>query len=351
APANIAFIKYWGKADPPARLDSAKRAGEAGDALRLPLNSSISMNLSGCTTTTTIEFSKDLDCDDVTFLDALTTITRPRYCCQSSGRRHSDSQEERIAHHLDRLRQRAGIKLYAKVVTKNSFPKGAGVASSASGFAALTVAAASALGLLLSEKELSIFSRLGSGSACRSIPDGFVEWRKGNNSLTSYARSLYPADYWDLRDILLIVEASQKKTGSTEGMNKARTSPFFARRLRDIPDRIKDVKRAIADKDLKRLGAAMEEDCIIIHAVAMTQKPPIFYWDGKTLDIIRSVYEWRSQGLPVYFTIDAGPNVHLICEAKDEKMVVEKAEEFAEVERIIINKPAQGARLTDEHLF
>ncbi len=310
APANIAFIKYWGKVD---------------DALRLPLNSSISMNLSGCTTTTTVEFSPSYQEDSVLGLQK--------------------EEADRVIGHLDRLRAKAQTTRLAKVVTKNSFPKGAGVASSASGFAALTVAASAALGLSLSEKELSIFARLGSGSACRSVPDGFVEWVKGNDSQNSYARSLYHEDYWDLRDIILVTSAGQKKTGSTEGMDKVRTSSFFGKRLRDIPDRIKEVKRALVKKDIERLGVVMEEDCINMHAVAMTQKPPIFYWNGLTMEIIRSVYEWRAEGLPVYFTIDAGPNVHLICEAKDEQAVVAKVRQAFSELTLIINRPERGARI------
>lgn len=320
APANIAFIKYWGKAD---------------DRLRLPLNSSISMNLSACTTTTTVEFSKDYTRDRIEWLDG----------------EFSEKETIRIVRHLDRLRERAKSNLKTRVMTKNSFPKSAGIASSASGFAALTVAATAALGLQLSEKELNIFARLGSGSACRSIPDGFVEWAKGKNSATSYAYSLYPYTHWDLRDILAVVEASKKKVSSTEGMDEVKTSPFWGRRLRDIPDRIKRAKRALLEKDLKELGMVIEEDCINMHAVMMTQKPPLFYWNGATMEIIRAVGQWRSEGIPVYFTIDAGPNVHLICEAKDEESIVRKARTLSSVEQVIINKPARGAHLIDEHLF
>lgn len=318
APANIAFIKYWGKAD---------------EALRLPLNSSISMNLSACVTTTTVEFSKKFSRDDVIFLEMLTTITRPRYVCQ------------RVTQHLDLLRERSGTKLYAKVVTSNTFPSAAGIASSASGFAALTVAAAEALGLTFSEKELTILARIGSGSACRSIPDGFVEWQKGKSSQTSFAHSLHPADYWDLRDIILVASTESKKTGSTEGMRKARTSPFFRKRLRGIPDRILEVKRAFTKKDIERLGVVMEEDCINMHAVAMTQRPPILYWNGMTMEIIHAVYDWRSHGVPVFFTIDAGPNIHLICEAKDEHIVVAKAKEAFSTLPLIINRVARGAHV------
>lgn len=319
APANIAFIKYWGKDD---------------SVLRLPLNSSISMNLSGCRTTTTVEFFDSYDKDVVKSVDEA----------------FSDKEITRVSTHLDRLRAKAGNSKRAHVVTKNSFPKSAGVASSASGFAALTVAGAGALGLKLSEKELSILARLGSGSACRSIPDGFVEWVKGNSSQTSYARSFYPHDYWDVRDVV-VVESSQKEVGSTEGMDKIRTSPFWGRRLRDIPDRIKRVKKSLERRDLKMLGEVIEEDCVSMHAVAMTQKPPLFYWSGITAEIILAVREWREEGLSVYFTIDAGPNVHLICEARHEEVVVKKARTLSGVEQVIINKPARGARLVDTHLF
>ncbi len=330
APANIAFIKYWGKAD---------------DALRLPLNSSISMNLSECTTTTTVEFSDSYKEDAVEFLDqeALTILSRPLQDCQS--------ESLRVCKHLDNMRARAGNTWRARVVTKNSFPKSAGIASSASGFAALTVAAAEALDLALSEKELTMLARLGSGSACRSIPDGFVEWLKGKNSQTSYAYSLYPEDHWDVRDIVVVVQTSQKKTGSTEGMDGVRTSPFWNKRLRDMPDTIKKIKIALVKKDFRLLGETIESECVNMHAVMMTQKPPIYYWNGTTMDIIRSVCDWRKQGIPVYFTIDAGPNVHLICEAKDEQIISKKAREIAGIEKIIVNKPARGARIVSEHLF
>lgn len=316
APANIAFIKYWGKAD---------------DALRLPFNSSISMNLSECLTTTTVEFSPSYQADDV------------------SGLPKDDVN--RVTGHLDRLRALARSSLRANVVTENSFPSGAGIASSASGFAALTVAAATALGLELSEKQMTILARLGSGSACRSIPDGLVEWMKGKSSQTSYAKSLFSQDYWDLRDIVVVVAKPQKKIGSTQGMDNVRTSPFWSRRLRNISDRMKRAKSALAKRDLKMLGEVMEEDCVSMHTVMMTQKPPLFYWSGETVEMIHAVSAWREEGLSVYFTIDAGPNVHLICEAKDEDAVVKKVKALSGGEQIIINKPSGGAHLTQDHLF
>ena len=144
------------------------------------------------------------------------------------------------------------------MVTRNTFPKGAGIASSASGFAALTVAAVAALGLQLSAKELSILARLGSGSACRSIPDGFAEWEEGESSETSYAHSLYPPEHWDLRDIVVIVQQQSKDVSSTSGMEQVATSPKLTRRLAALPDRIRRVKEALAKKDIILLGETIE---------------------------------------------------------------------------------------------
>ncbi len=314
APANIAFIKYWGKKD---------------EVLRLPWNDSISMNLSGAYTTTSVEFSKDLTKDEIEGLDV--------------------KEAKRVAKHLDRLRELKGVSWRAKVATENSFPKSSGIASSASGFAALTLAAAKALGLELNEKELSILARIGSGSACRSIPDGFVEWKAGNpladGSEASYAYSLYPSEHWDICDVLAIVATGKKKTSSSEGHEAATSSPFFHARLMSLPDRIVRVKEGLKKKDLGLLGPAIEEEAVNMHAVMMTQVPPIFYWTGATMTIIQSVIRWREEGLPVYFTIDAGPNVHLICEGKDAQKVSRKVHELAGVEKVIINKPARSAHL------
>lgn len=299
APANIAFIKYWGKKD---------------TRLHVPYNASISMNLSGCTTTTTVEFSENFGEDVV-----------------SEG-----FNKKRIVEHIDRLRTLAGIQLRVRVTTKNSFPTSAGIASSASGFAALTVAAASALGLKLSEKELTGLARLGSGSASRSIPDGFVKWED------SFAYSLYPPEYWDIRDILLIVDQSKKHVSSAVGHEGATTSPYFPTRLEAVPRRIMRIEEALKTKNFRLFGEVIEEDCLDMHHVMQTQNPPLFYWNNATKIIMNSVYRWRKAAIPVYFTIDAGPNVHLICEGKDEKRVTDT---IGNTYQIIVNKPAKGAHV------
>ncbi len=333
APANIAFIKYWGKVD---------------EKLRLPANDSISMNLSSATTTTTVEFSSQRSADHFELADSDTTCSQPRQ------RQHvglNVLEKERIAAHIDRIRQRAGISLRAKVLTKNSFPKGVGIASSASGFAALTVAGCAAAGLTLSEKELTTLARLGSGSACRSIPDGFVRWYKGSSHETSYARSVFASHHWDLRDIVAVVSDEEKRVSSTTGMERAVTSPFWKTRLSTTTERIDHVMKALRYKDIRLLGQAIEEECLSMHAVMMTQKPPMLYLTSNTLSIIQSVLAWRSGGLPVYFTIDAGPNVHIICEGANEHTVLKRIQSLRGVRSVISNSPARGVQITHKHLF
>jgi len=320
APANIAFIKYWGKAD---------------DELRLPLNASISMNLSGAHTITTVEFSKELKEDKITLLDGT----------------FSDHETLRVMRGLDRIRKRATKNEKAKVVTKNTFPKGAGSAASASGFAALTVAGFSAVGKSLSEKELSIVARQGSGSACRSIPDGFVQWKKGNTSQESFAYSLYPSGHWDLRDALVIVDSSMKKVSTTIGMEAIRTSPLLDGRLAALPERLDRCQKALADKNFLKLGEVVEEDCLDMHEVMQSQVPPLNYWNETTRHIMNMVRLWRKEGALVYFTIDAGPNVHILYQAKDEQEIHDRIQRVEGVESIIVNKPAAGAHSISEHLF
>lgn len=320
APANIALIKYWGKQD---------------EKQRLPLNSSISMNLSHCYTISTVEFSSLYKKDQFQIL----------------GEKASVKEKERVIKHLDRIRKKSGISLKARVVTKNSFPKSSGLASSASGFAALTLAATKAAGLDLKEKELSILARLGSGSASRSIPDGFVEWKKGKTSKQSYAYSLYPPDYWDLRDLVTVVIDSLKKVSSTEAQRLVHQSSYFSARLKELSKRIQKIKQAFRTKDFPLLGKLIEEEAVSLHVVAMTSKPAIFYWNETTMRIIKAVQKWREQGLMVYFTIDAGPNVHLFCQAKDEREVLKKVKEISGVLDVITNKPARGGRLVSNHLF
>lgn len=320
AHSNIAFIKYWGNTD---------------DALRLPANSSLSMNLDELTTTTTVAFDPDL-AEDVVVID---------------GRERSGPSRQRVMAHLDRVRALAGITARARVVSESNFPAGVGLAASASAFAALSLAASRAAGLELSEPELSALARLGSGSACRSIPPGFVEWQAGYSHETSYAFSIAPPDHWPLCDVIAIVSTGHKPVGSSEGHRLARTSPLHAARVASVPERLAAAKAALLNRDLAAFGPPVEEDGLTMHAVMMTSRPPLHYWLPGTVEVIQAVLRWRSQGLGVYFTIDAGPNVHCLCLAEEVEHVVAGLRTLHSIQDIRVAHPGGGARLLDYHLF
>lgn len=317
--ANIAFIKYWGRRD---------------HALRLPLNGSISMNLDGATTTTTVTFDPALDTDQITILDVGS----------------SEKAARRVSEHLDRVRARAALDTRARVVSRNSFPMGTGIASSASAFAALTAAACAAAGLEFSERELSILARLGSGSACRSIPAGFVEWYAGENSETSYAETIAPPEHWDLRDLIAIVETAHKEIGSSKGQELADASPFGAARLVAAERGLPIVRRAILERDFEAFGEETEQEAIRMHAVALTSRPSVLYWSPATVRIMHAVRAWRAGGLPAYFTIDAGANVHVLCQGADADEVAARLRALEGVQSVLSNRPGPATQLIDQAL-
>lgn len=314
SPANIAFVKFWGKKNP---------------KLNIPFNDSLSMNLSGCLTTTTVEFGEKFKKDRI-------TINREKI--QGKG-------YERVVMILSLVRKMAKIKLFASVSSKNSFPSDAGIASSASGFSALALAASSAAGLSLSQKELSILARLGSGSASRSIPDGFTYWKRGTDNDSSYSVQTAPLGFWDIRDLVVVVSREKKKSGSTEGHTIATTSPYFKLRLKKLPSRIRTIKKALLKKNFETFGRVLEEEAIDLHVMAMTSRPSIFYWNGGTMNTMHVIMEMRGKGLSCYFTMDAGPNVHVICQGKDEDKIRKILEKIPTTLSVISNKPAQGARI------
>jgi len=314
--ANIAFIKFWGKRDA---------------ELNLPANSSLSMNLEGLTTVTTVEFSPDFD-DDLVILN---------------GQEMRGETRQRIVAHLDRVRARAGRRARARVISENSFPVGTGLASSASGFAALSLAASKSAGLELSQRELSILARFGSGSACRSIPGGFTEWAAGTCSDDSFARQIAPPEHWDLRDVIAIVSQAHKRVGSTEGHALAPTSHLYQARVASVADRLPQARAALLEKDFSTLGPLIEEDAVSMHAVMMTSRPPIYYWLPGSIQLIHEVQNWRAEGLEVYFTFDAGPNIHLICQAADQAKVEKRLEDIEEVLEVIVSGPGPGVQVIE----
>jgi diphosphomevalonate decarboxylase len=311
---NIAFIKYWGNRDP---------------ELRIPANGSISMNLDGLYTRTQVSFDPALASDQIVIND------RPA----------TDTAQQRVGRLLDRVRGMSGRHEFVRVISQNNFPTGAGIASSASAFAALSLAATTAVGLDLSQADLSRLARTGSGSACRSIPGGFVEWRAGDDDETSYAYSIAPPEYWDLTDCVAIVSLAHKPIGSTEGHALASSSPLQAARVNDAPRRLDLCRRAIRDRDFEAFSEVVELDSNLMHAVMMTSNPPLLYWEPATLAIIHAMQAWRSSGIPVCYTIDAGPNVHVLCPSELASEVVARLNQIPGVEDVLSAPPGPPAHL------
>jgi diphosphomevalonate decarboxylase len=311
---NIAFIKYWGNRD---------------EALRLPANGSISMNLAGLETRTTVRVDRSLDADQLTL----------------NGKALSGPPLERVSVFLDIVRGMAGTDGYAHVSSKNNFPMGAGIASSASAFAALSLGASMAYGLMLDEAALSRLARRGSGSACRSLPGGFVEWLAGDEDSESYAVSIAPADHWPLADCVAVVATGHKDVGSTDGHTLAGSSPLQSTRLVQVSERLDVCRQAILKRDFDALAAVMELDSNLMHAVMMTSMPPLFYWQPATLGIMQAIQKWRADGLPVCYTVDAGPNVHIICPQKRNEEVKQRLAILHGVQQVLTASAGGPARL------
>src|SRR5258708_21548065 len=261
------------------------------------MNSSISMKLDGLSTRTMVSFQPSLSSDALTI----------------NGDLMSGSAKERVSLVLDLVRTMAKIKERAEIASENNFPSSAGLASSASAFAALALAASLAAGLDLSERELSRLARRGSGSAARSIPSGFVEWQAGTSDEDSFAFSIAPPAHWPLADCIALISTGQKETGSTQGHSRAGTSPLQAARGLDAPRRLEACRRAIRERDFEALGSIVELDSDMMHAVMMTSNPPLHYWRSGTLEVMQAVRACRAAGTAACYTIDAGPHLHVLC--------------------------------------
>ena len=311
---NIAFIKYWGNRDNP---------------LRLPANGSLSMNLGSPFTKTTVTYRDDLNADVLTV----------------NGTEISGAALSRVAAFMDEVRRLAPDAGFAEIISENNFPMGAGIASSASAFAALALAASAAAGLNLKENECSRLARLGSGSACRSVPDGFCEWAYGSGDADSYSVSIASAAHWELTDLIAVISGEHKKVGSSAGHTAADTSPYQKERVQTAPERIKCCREAILSKDFAGLAEVSERDMILMHGVMMTQVPPLFYWETASLRLIKLVREWREEGLPCFATLDAGPNVHVLCPAEVKDELWSRIQKIDGVREILVSGPGGKAEL------
>ncbi|MEJ2217350.1 MAG: diphosphomevalonate decarboxylase [Gemmatimonadota bacterium] len=294
APANIALVKYWGSRNPDAGL---------------PLSPSLSMTLRHCVATCTV---------------------RPRAAAgvQVFQRR--------------RRGQRAGHGGGAEVAVEVTFPVAAGLASSAAIFAAVTCAAIDAFDLELHDDALADLARAGgSGSAARSVAGGFVEWRPGTGDETEL-EVIAPASHWEVRDVIAIADPCPKRVSSREGHRRAFSSPYFDRRLALLDERIARVRDAIRRRDIDALGAVAEEEAVDLHLIAMSSRPPIRYWRPATVAILEEVEAMRHDGVSAWSTLDAGPNVHVLCEPGAEPEVARRLAGVPGVQRIIRDRVGEG---------
>ena len=324
ANSNIALVKYWGKRD---------------EELILPQNSSISMTLDGLYTTTTVEFSPKQKTDALSI----------------DGEKIEGEEFERAFVQVEKIRKMAGVLDRARVVSESNFPKAAGLASSASGFAALSLAATRALELDLDAKELSIISRQGSGSACRSIYGGFVEWAKGTleDGSDSYAKPIAPKDHWsELAMVVTVVTSKEKKVKSRAGMRQSvANSPLYNMWLETVDADLEKVRDGILEKKFTQLGVNAELNCLKMHSTMITTTPHIIYWAPETIVMIKEVMAMREEGIEAYFTIDGGPQVKILCLDRNAKKVQKRVAEMKEVQKTYVCHAGDGARIVEKGLF
>ncbi|MBT2501732.1 diphosphomevalonate decarboxylase [Curtobacterium sp. ISL-83] len=289
---NIALVKYWGKAD--ARL-------------ALPATGSVSMGLDVYPTTTTVTVGGRHEAPSASG-DAFTL----------NGRVVEDGALVRVQQFLDLVRELAGSDERADVVSENTVPTGAGLASSASGFAALATAAAAAYGLDLSERDLSRLARRGSGSATRSIPGGVSVWHAGDDH-GSYAERI-PAP--PLAMVVVTIDSGPKAIGSREAMRRTiATSPFYPAWVTSTAETVGDMLTACAAGDFTRIGELTESNALRMHATIEGAFPPIRYLTARSVGVFDAVAELRAAGVEAYATADAGPNVVVLTKPEDRATV------------------------------
>ncbi len=312
---NIALIKYWGKSDIEQNI---------------PAVGSLSITLDGLTTTTAVSFNSDLEEDE--FLLGGQAIPK------MSGR---------VSRCLDLVRERVGAQTRARVESNNDFPTAAGLASSASGFAALVTAADAAMGVNIPQNELADMARRSSGSAARSLFGGFVELRlTPDGPLPTETRQILEPFDWPLRVAVAVTDAGPKEIGSTEGMVRTeRTSPYYAGWVDSSEDDLAEARTAIARRDFEALAEVSESSCLKMHAVMLSARPGLVYWNGATVECIRKVRKLRADGVPVFFTVDAGPQVKAVCAPEAFDRVAAELAAVEGVLQVLASGLGEGARV------
>lgn len=321
AAANIALVKYWGKRE---------------NRLNLPARGSLSLTLDALRTYTEVVRDESLEADTLTI----------------DGEVKTGRAVERITELLDLLRAEAPPelrKIRARVVSKTTFPVAAGLASSASGFAALTVAGSAAYDLQHNAVELSALARRGSGSAARSLFGGFVRMEAGR-LLDGSDAAAHPVEGVpvELAAAVTIVNSGEKDVGSTDGMEKTRqTSPYHRAWLDQVVKDLHAAEAALKKGDLATLAGIVEGNCLAMHADAMAARPGIIYFKAATLWAIDRVRALRKGGLPVMFTVDAGPHVVAFTPPAHVDEVARELGQHPDIKRVITSRAGEGAKLID----
>ncbi|HFJ5995123.1 TPA: diphosphomevalonate decarboxylase [Enterococcus faecium] len=315
---NIALIKYWGKKN---------------EELILPMNNSLSLTLDAFYTETEVIFSDSYMVDEF-YLD---------------GTLQDEKATKKVSQFLDLFRKEAGLSLKASVISQNFVPTAAGLASSASGLAALAGACNTALKLGLDDLSLSRFARCGSGSACRSIFGGFVEWEKGHDDLSSYAKPV-PSDSFedDLAMVFVLINDQKKEVSSRNGMRRTvETSSFYQGWLDSVEGDLYQLKQAIKTKDFQLLGETMERNGLKMHGTTLAAQPPFTYWSPDSLKAMDAVRQLRKKGIPCYFTMDAGPNVKVLVENSHLSEVQETFTKLFSKEQVITAHAGPGIAIIE----
>ena len=319
AGSNIALIKYWGK-----------RISASHPNLNLPATSSLSVTLDRLHTTTTLRIDPSLHADWVVL----------------NGRTHDDA---RIARFLDDFRRRAGRPdAYCQVETENNFPTAAGLASSASGFAALTLAANEVFGLALDRQALSAIARQGSGSAARSLFGGFVALDRGEeeDGSDAVARPILGGSAWPLEIVVAVTDLKEKAVSSRTGMEHTmRSSPYYANWVKHNELRFVEAHRAVLTKDFEKLAALSEASALQMHASALAAEPGLIYWTPASVACMQLIRSLRQAGEGVFFTMDAGPQVKAVCLKDNVDTVAKALSEVTGVVRVLQTPLGAEARL------
>lgn len=325
ANANIALIKYWGKRD---------------EKLILPTNSSLSFTMDEqLSTKTTVEFLKELETDEV-YINKI---------------KSKEKEEKRVKEFLDLIRKKAKNNIYARVVSQNTFPKAAGLASSASAFAALAGAAAKAIGLNLSLSEISVLARQGSGSAIRSVYGGAVRWEIGKkkDGTDSIAVQIAKKEHWpEIRNIIGMTSKKEKKISSRTGMAETiKTSSLYEARIKHVHKRLEIAEQAILKKDFHTLAEIIMKESSNLHAVMLDTFPPIMYLDDISKTVISCIFELneKKQENVAAYTFDAGSNPHIYTTEKYENEIRDLLKSIG-INEIINCKVGDGIRFTEAHL-